>query len=471
MIVRALVGNALHTLREGETYMRNRSFGVLTAVLLVAGLAISPAPAHAQSAAGETEVLNVALGNSTVVTHPVNLERVMITDPNVADAVPVTAREVVINGLSAGTTTLLFWDSQGIRHTYSVHVTADVRAIQSEIQRILPGNGVSVAAVGNSIVLTGEVSDPHTASRVVSLAQALSGEAEILDYISTPDPGQVMLRVRVAEVSRSAIQDLGINLMRVDPTNLRGDDEISMQSGGVSAYGGAFPNAGPDQTFSDAVNFYLFHRSSNVAAFIQALQGQGIYRSLAEPNLITVPGEAASFLAGGEFPYPMVQPTTGQVTVQFREFGILLDFTPTITNSGAIRLHVAPEVSSLDFASGVNVAGSLVPALLSRKAETTIELQDGQTFAIAGLLESDITESVNKVPLLGDIPILGAFFRSTEARENQTEILVLVTPHFVRPMDEMPEIPTGELDVWPWGSFMTDPLRVVPTDPVGDGTD
>ncbi|MEX2532298.1 MAG: type II and III secretion system protein family protein [Gemmatimonadota bacterium] len=470
MIVKALVGNALHTLREGETYMRNRSFGVLTAVLLIAGLAASPAPTDAQSAMGETQVLNVALGNSTVVTHPVNLERVMITDPNVADAVPVTAREVVINGLRAGTTTLLFWDSQGIRHTYSVHVTADVRAIQSEIQRILPGNGVSVAAVGNSIVLTGEVSDPHTASRAVSLAQALSGEAEILDYISTPDPGQVMLRVRVAEVSRSAIQDLGINLMRVDPNNLRGDDEISLQSGGVNSFGGSYPGTGPDLTFSDAVNFYLFHRASNVAAFIQALQGQGVYRSLAEPNLITVPGEEASFLAGGEFPYPMIQPTTGQVTVQFREFGILLDFTPTITNSGSIRLHVAPEVSSLDFASGVSIGGSVVPALLSRRAETTIELEDGQTFAIAGLLDSDITESVNKVPLLGDIPILGAFFRSTEARENQTEILVLVTPHFVRPMDEMPEIPTGELDVWPWGSFMTDPLRVVPTDPVSDGT-
>jgi pilus assembly protein CpaC len=470
VITPGYVRNALHIFREGELYMQNRCFGVLSAALLIAGLAVSPMPADAQSVVGETQVLNVALGNSTVVTHPVNLERVMITDPNVADAVPVTAREVVINGLSSGTTTLLFWDSQGMRHTYSVHVTADVRSIQSELQRILPNNGVTVAAVGSSIILTGEVSDPHTASRALSLASALSGGAEILDYISTPDPGQVMLRVRVAEVSRSSLRDLGINLMRLDPNNLRGDDEVSLQSGGVSSFGGTYPGSGPDQTFSDAVNFYLFHRSSNVAAFIQALQGQGVYRSLAEPNLITVPGEPASFLAGGEFPYPMIQPTTGQVSVQFREFGIILDFTPTITNSGSIRLHVAPEVSALDFSSGVSIGGSIVPALLSRRAETTIELEDGQTFAIAGLLDSDITETVNKVPLLGDIPVLGAFFRSTEARENQTEILVLVTPHFVRPMNEMPEIPTGELDVWPWSNFMTDPLRVVPTDPVGEGT-
>jgi pilus assembly protein CpaC len=445
--------------------MTTMARGGMVALVLMA-LAVA-APLGAQSVVGETSVINVAKGNSHVVTHGVNLERVLVTDPEIADAIPVTAREVVVNGLESGTTTLLFWDSQGQRHTFSVRVTADVESIQSELDRMHPGSGVSVSAVGNSVILTGESTDPRAAERAVSLAEALANGAEILNYISTPDPGQVMLRVRVAEVSRTAIEQLGINLLRLDPNNLRGGNEGMIQSGGIGSPGGSFPGSGPTQTFSDAVNFYLFHQSSSVAAFIEALEDQGVFRSLAEPNLITVPGETASFLAGGEFPFPMVQPQTGTVTADFREFGIRLSFTPTITNSGAIRLWVEPEVSSLDFASGVQIAGTQVPALLSRRAETTIELNDGQTFAIAGLMDSEITETVNKVPLLGDIPILGAFFRSTEARENQTELLVLVTPQFVRPSDQMPEVPTGEPDTWPWSDFMQRPLMIVPPEPAG----
>ena len=462
--VKVLVHGFISTLKGKGWLDMRMGYGIalmgLTLLLPLSGVA--------QSASGGSAVINVAKGNSEVVTHPVNLERVLVTDPDIADAIPVTAREVVINGITAGTTTLLFWDSQGQRHTYSVRVTADVESIQSELERMFPANGVAVSAVGNSVILTGEVSDPRSAARAVSLASALSNGAEILNYISTPDPGQVMLQVRVAEVSRTAIERLGINLMRLDPLNIRGDDEGMFQSGGVTSPGGQFPGfgqqAGPNQTFSDAVNFYLFHNASNVSAFIQALEDQGVFRSLAEPNLITVPGETASFLAGGEFPFPMVQPQTGTVTADFREFGIRLSFTPTITNSGAIRLWVEPEVSSLDFASGVQIAGTQVPALLSRRAETTIELNAGQTFAIAGLMDSEITENVNKVPYLGDIPVLGRFFRSTEARENQTELLVLVTPQFVRATDQMPDIPTGEPESWPWSDFMMEPIPLLPSE-------
>jgi pilus assembly protein CpaC len=460
---------------RGEGIMRGQSRmrGRMALVALVI-LSILPGQSVlAQSEVGRTTVLPVPVGNSVVVTHDATLERILITDPEIADAVPVTAREVVVNGLRAGTTTLLFWDNRGQRHSFSVRVTPDAESIRSELNRMFPGTGIEVTAVGNSVILTGETADPRAAERAISLATSLANGSEVINYISTPDPGQVMLRVRVAEVSRTLIERLGINLMRFDPNNLRGGDEGLIQSGGVSAPTGSFPASGPNQTFSDAVNFYLFHHSSNVAAFIQALQDEGVFRSLAEPNLITVPGETASFLAGGEFPFPMVQPQTGTVTAQFREFGIRLNFTPTITNSGAIRLWVEPEVSALDFASGVQIAGTLVPALLSRRAETTIELADGQTFAIAGLMDSEITETVNKVPLLGDIPILGAFFRSTEARENKTELLVLVTPHFVRPSDEMPEIPTGELETWPWSDFMQRPLRMVPppANGTGEGSD
>jgi Flp pilus assembly secretin CpaC len=314
VIVQALVGNALHTLREGETYMRNRSFGVLTAVLLVAGLAASPAPADAQSALGETQVLNVALGNSTVVTHPVNLERVMITDPNVADAVPVTAREVVINGLSAGTTTLLFWDSQGMRHTYSVHVTADVQAIQSGLQRILPGNNVSVAAVGNSIILSGEVSDPHTASRALSLAGALSG-ADLL--------------------GRGELLPLPPELER------RGLHPGAAGSRGSSA-------VWPSRTSS---RFWVRRPRSwpGVSSRIRwSRRSRARFRSSSGSS------------------------------------GFGSDFTPTLANSGAIRLHVEPEVSSLDFASGVDIAGSRVPALLSRGRRRPSSSRTGRPSRLPG---------------------------------------------------------------------------------------
>jgi pilus assembly protein CpaC len=444
--------------------MRNGRMVVALAMTLMLGVGVGPFALTAQAVADDIGVVNVAAGNSTVVTHPASLERVMITNPDVADAIPVTAREVVINGLSPGTTTLLFWDNTGARHAYSVRVTADIRSIQSEMDRMMPGSGISVSAVGNRVVLTGEVTDPRTSDRAMSLAAALAGSDNILNYISTPDPGQVMLQVRVAEVSRSAIQELGLNLMRL------GDGmEGFVQPGGVGNFSGAAPGT-PTHTFSDAVNFYLFHQASGVHTFIRALQDHGVFRSLAEPNLITMPGEPASFLAGGEFPYPMVQPQTGQVTVQFREFGILLNFTPTITNSGAIRLHVEPEVSSLDFANGVQVAGSLVPALTTRRAETVVELNDGQTFAIAGLMDREMTEAGTQVPILGDIPILGALFRSRMFRENETEVLVLVTPRFVRPGEVVPAIPPNEPETWPWSDFMTRPLRVVPpADAGGEG--
>lgn len=444
--------------------MRSRAMGGLLLLLFLLTSLGAPERASAQQEVSPDNVITVPVGNSVIITHPSALERIMVTNENVADVAPVTLREVVINGLSSGTTTLIFWDATGARFMYSVRVSADVGSIQHELDRAMPGSGIRVSAIGNSVILSGETNDHMVVQRAAELAGTMAGGAPVLNHIIMPDPGQIMLRVRIAEVGRSAIQRLGINLLYLGE-----DVEGFMNTGGVAPFGGAFPGT-PTHTFSDAVNFYLFHQSSNVAAFISALRDQGLFRSLAEPNLVTVPGQTASFLAGGEFPYPMVQPTTGQVTVQFREFGVLLNFTPTITNSGAIRLEVEPEISSLDFANGVQVAGSLVPALISRKAETTVELQAGQTFAIAGLIDHEMTEAATKVPILGDIPVLGAFFRSTQMRESETEVLVLVTPEFVRPRDQMPEIPPGEVDTWPWTDFMTRPLRVVPpADPVDPG--
>ena len=190
------------------------------------------------------------------------------------------------------------------------------------------------------------------------------------------------------------------------------------------------------------------------------IKGPQIFRSLTEPNLLAVHGEEASFLAGGEFPYPVVQggAAVGAVTIQWREYGIRLNFTPTIQSSGNIRLHVAPEVSTLDFANGLTLQGFNIPSILARRAETEIELADGQTFAIAGLIDNSILEDIDKIPVLGDIPILGSLFRSKELRQNKSELLVLVTPRLVQPVEQAPPVPTGEPDVWDWDDSMLEPL-------------
>ncbi len=438
--------------RGGRRQWGGRQAGIAGLVAILAILGSFP-PLRAQ----EPTVIEVARGNSEVVSHTRNLERVLVTDPEIADVVTVSAREVVVNGVHPGTTTLLFWDGAGERHTYTIRVTVDAATIESEFRRIFPDHSLQVAAVGNTVILSGETRDPQVAERALALAASLEEGAEILDHMVVPDRGQVLLRVRVAEVNRSAMRDLGAHIARINPLLPRGDDEGLIAPGGVVPPSGSFMELdGPDHTFSDAVNFFLFHRSSNISAFIQALKTEGLFRSLAEPNLLTLPNETASFLAGGEFPFPVIQAgaQAGAVTIQFQEFGVRLQFTPVITNAGTIRMEVEPEVSSLDFASGVELGGFHVPVLLSRRAHTVVEVSDGQTFAIAGLMDNQLSESVRKVPFLGDIPILGSLFRSSSFRQEQTELLVLVTPHLVGADMPPPELPTGEVDTWEWFDSM-----------------
>ncbi|CAN5783987.1 type II and III secretion system protein family protein [soil metagenome] len=442
---------------------RMNGFGLLAAagamLLLPAGLVaqvVTPPP-EVRQATGEVRLtmttITVARGSSAVIEHPSTLERVSITDPAIADAVPVSGTEVVINGNSAGSTTLLLWGLDGSRAAYTVRVEANAAFVGAELDRLLPGSGIRTSGVGNSIILSGEGVDARVAGRALVLAQTLSQGVDVINHIGVPDQPQVLLRVRLAEVSRSAVQNLGSRFMWVDPTNPRGGTEGSVGAGG---FGGNFQGGGPDVTFSDAVNFFFFHDPSNVSAFIRALRDEGAFQSLAEPNLLAFPGEAASFLAGGEFPFPSVQGGSqqGAVTVEFREFGVRLNFVPHITNSGAIRLEVEPEVSQLDFSGGLEIQGFRIPAILSRRASTVVELQEGQTFAIAGLMDSQSSRSTSKIPFLGDIPIIGALFQSREVRDSQTELLVLVTPELVYPMDRSPRLPTGELHEWEWDRFM-----------------
>ena len=425
-----------------------------------------------QAVSEDAGVLTVSRHNSIVVTHPRNIGRVLITDPEVADVVTVSAREVVLNGMKPGTTTLLFWDDSGRRSRYTVRVTLDAEDVEREMGTMFPDEELHASSVGNTLILTGTTRHPQVAERALTLAESMEPDAKILDHIQVPDRGQVLLQVRIAEVSRNAMRDLGVHLQRLDPYNLHGDDEAMIAPGGVTPPAGNFMNnpVGPDHSFSDAVNFFLFHRASNVGAFIQALRTQGDFKSLAEPNLLTLPGETASFLAGGEFPFPVLQAgaQAGAVTIQFQEFGVRLNFKPDITNTGTIRMSVEPEVSSLDFSGGLEIGGFQIPVLLARRASTVVEVADGQTFAIAGLMDNKLTESGRKVPILGDIPIIGALFRSNSTQQSRTELLVLVTPHLVGGDMQVPELPTGEPGTWNWWKDMApDTAAVRPAGPGG----
>ena len=407
-----------------------------------------------------TTVLRVPVGNSSVVTHGAVLDRVSIGNPDIADAVVVSAREVVVNGKTAGTTSLLLWDRAGGRAVYSIRVTADAPMLEREFRTLFPGEDIRARAVGNTVILEGEVEDPRMAQRAVRVAQGLGEGVTVLDHIAVPRPSQVLVQVRFAEVSRNALQELGAELLVFDGSSVKsvlGSGSIvntsGQQRGGGGDTGGRGIADNPfefTQVVSEAVNFFIFHQPSGLGAFIKMLQQRGLFRSLAEPSLLAASGDSASFLAGGEFPYPVLQGGTSSnaVTIQFKEFGIRLNFKPTITNSGMIRLEVRPEVSQLDFANATQVAGFLIPSLLSRRAQTTVELADGQTFAIAGLVDNSMAKAITKVPILGDIPILGYLFKSEEFRQNRTELLVLVTPRLVHPMDEAPPLPTGEPDTW-----------------------
>ncbi|MGH7540202.1 MAG: type II and III secretion system protein family protein [Gemmatimonadota bacterium] len=412
--------------------------------------------------AQESQEIVLTVGSSTVVTAGSTLSTVTIGNPDVADVQAVSATEVLVNAVGPGSTTLILFEQAGPRSLYTIRVTVDVSWLQRQYDTLFPEEAIEVTALGRTVILSGTVRDPLVAQKAQTLAGQLGENVQVLDNLVIPDPGQVLLQVRFAEVSRSWLQEIGPTLVTYEGENVAATLPSPIENVRT-------PTSEEDavaEVFSDAVNFFIFHDPSGVAAFIRALQTRGLFRSLAEPNLLAMPAESASFLAGGEFPFPVLQGGGGNnaVTIQFKEFGVRLNFVPRITNSGAIRLWVAPEVSSLDFANGLTISGFNIPSLLSRKAETVIELQDGQTFAIAGLVDNSLVESISKVPLLGDIPILGELFKSREMRQNRSELLVLVTPRIVQPLDQSPPLPTGEPGTWKWDKSIRQPDETPPDD-------
>jgi pilus assembly protein CpaC len=414
---------------------------VLLALVSVPLLLVSPLAAQRVIREAQ-QVLTVSKGASVLVVNPTAIARWSIGDQTVAEAVSVSPTELVINGKTLGTTSLFLWDNSGAVRLFSVEVTADAAGLQRYLKQTLPDESIDVTASGNTVTLSGQVRDASVAARALEIVKG-SG-ATVIDNLTTASPTQVMLKVRFAEVNRSAIKTMQSSLTMLNPHKLneKGDWTGASDPTGLLDVGLASANA-------------------NIELLIQALTTKGYFKTLAEPNLLTLPGHEASFLAGGEFPYPTIQGggAGNAVTIVFKDFGIKLKFTPVITRNGSIRLHVAPEVSSLDFGNAVSFQGFTIPSLLTRRAETEVELKDGQYLVIAGLADNSFITSVSKIPILGDLPILGQFFRSKDARQRRTELLVLVSPQLVQPSDAAPALPTGEPETWRWDGSLKQPLR------------
>ncbi len=419
---------------------------------------------------GTEETLRVYAGRSLVVMSPQPLKRVSVTDPAVAGAVIVAPDQIVIHGLKPGTVTLLLWDDQERLRSFDLQVSIDTRPVIADLKQAFPRENIEVSQSGSALILTGEVSAQAVAEKAGALAQ--TGAPIVVNMLRTKPPASntISLQVRFAEVDRSAIQQLGLNIISTGAANTPG--AISTQQFGTpgGATVGALPQGITAQGkppgngivtgaigqklestpsifgLSDLLNIFVFRPDLNLAVTIRALQQRNLLQILAEPNLLARSGQEASFLAGGEFPFPVVQGGTNftAVTIQFKEFGVRLKFTANVIDEGNIFLKVAPEVSSLDFSNALTISGFLVPALSTRRADTAVELRDGQSFAIAGLIDNRLTEIASKIPWLGDAPIIGKLFKSRSVNRNRTELMVLVTPKLVRPLEPGQVPPTSE---------------------------
>jgi len=397
---------------------------MLAAVCASGSLAHPPAP------------LTLTVGKSLVIDSEAKIQRVAVATPEVAEAVAVSPRELLVNGKAAGETSLIVWEQSGRRIVYDLIVrqsTARVDRVREQLRAELPEYDVALTTEGESVFLRGTVPDSIAAKRAAAIAGTLGKVVSLLNVVVPPVESQILLKVRFANVDRSASRELGANLFSTGALNTEGVVTTQQYTPpGIKTESGR-----SDITISDALNVFLFRRDLNLGATLQALASRNLLEMLAEPNVLALNGKAASFVSGGEFPFPTLQgggAGLGAVTIAFREFGVRINFLPNITPRGTIRLQVTPEVSSLDFANGLTFQGFHIPALATRRISTEVELEDGQSFVIAGLLDRTTTESLNKIPGIGDIPLLGKLFQSHAISRNHSELLVLVTPELVRPI-------------------------------------
>lgn len=447
-----------------------KSLRVHSVFILACALATLPARMEAANqqevSPPEGETLHILVGKSVVVNVQTPITRVLSSNPTVIETLATSPTQVVVEGKAAGSGSLILWDATGRSQLLDVAVDLDVAGLRSAIEHSYPAQKIDVQSSAGRVFLSGNVADAHQGEELVKMAGAYSQQVVSSLIVPVVHERQVLLEVKIAEVDRSKIQTLGFNIFSTGAANTLG--QLSTQQFSPLTLTGTIPNtttttstaAGTTTTASQGnalpftatnlLNIFLFRPDINLGATIQDLQQKSVLEILAEPNLMALNGQKASFLAGGEFPFPVVQggANIGAVTIQFRPFGVRLDFVANIQKDDVIRLHVAPEVSSLDYTNAVTISGFTIPALSTRKAETEIELKDGQSFGIAGLLDHRATVLLSKVPGLGDIPILGQFFRSRSVNKSNSELVVLVTARIIDPVNTaLPAPPLPKLPI------------------------
>ncbi|MBA5868760.1 MAG: type II and III secretion system protein family protein [Nitrospira sp. CR2.1] len=405
----------------------------------------APSTVAAEWEAQAVERVAVTVGKSVLISAPASLARVSVANPQVADALVLTPRQVYLMGKSVGVTNVTLWNTAGeVSVTYDIVVSPDVSRLRDQLQQLFPDEtALRIVPSQEHIALSGTTTSSSVLTQVVALAEAYA-PGKVLNLLQVGGSHQVMLEVRVAEMDRTMLRRIGVNLSYVSGSGNQFGASVLKRlasplpsgdpSSAISPLG-AVPPFGFGLGQAASALFRFQSGSANWTGFIDALKEDNLVKVLAEPTLIALSGQDAHFLAGGEFPIPVPQ-AFGVTTIQFQKFGIQLNFRPVVLSARQIAVTVTPEVSELDFANGLSIQGFVVPAITTRRASTMVELEDGQSFAIAGLLRENVRENVSKYPVLGDIPVLGALFRSAQYQKNETELVIIVTPHFVAPMRE-----------------------------------
>lgn len=430
--------------------MKARSSFCVVSLCVLSLVALSGTALNAQASPDSSRELSVAVGKTAIIDFTSPIKRVSVGLGDIAEASPVSPTEILVNGKAPGVTSLIVWEKDGARQFFNVTVHPSrfesedkASQLRRELHTQIPGQDIKATISNGLVFLRGTAKDLDSANRAVQIAST-AGKVINMLYVDVPQsPSQILLKVRFCSVDRTKERDLGLNIYSLGATNSIGGvstGQFSPPGVNGQSVGGSASSAAA--TISDALNISIFRPDLALGATLKALEKTGLVEVLAQPNLLAQDGKQASFLAGGEFPVPVVQGTSaggaGAVTLQFKEFGIRLSFIPTITPRNTIRLQVAPEVSSLDFSNGIQISGFNVPALDIRNVNTEIELGNGQSFIIGGLLDNRETDTFEKIPFLGDIPVLGKFFQSKTATRSNTELIVIVTPEIV------PPIPAGK---------------------------
>jgi pilus assembly protein CpaC len=418
-------------------------------------MAAFSAGTFAQSA---PEELRITVGKSIVIDYPTDIGRISTSNPDIVDAVAVSTREILLHAKSHGVSTVVVWAKTGQRSFYNISVEHNLEPIRKLLQSTFPSESIQVQSARDSVTLVGRVSSQSVSDRAAALVASLAKTVvNNLQVEASAVDKQVMLRVKFAELNRNVSQEFGANLISTGALNTpglistgqfaspRADTVSGIIPGGITGTTTQF-------TLSDALNIFAFRPDLNLATTVRALQSRGLLQILAEPNLVTTNGKEASFLVGGEFPVPVLQggSNAGAVTIQFREFGIRLTFNPALTSHNTLRMFVRPEVSTIDLANAVTFSGFRIPALATRRMETNIELGPGQSFVIGGLIDDRVTDTMSRVPGLSNIPLLGVLFKSRSESKSKTELVVIVTPEIVEPLNATDPKP---LPVWP-GEFL-----------------